>query len=147
VGGSFHAVAPAEFFVIFMRLLSLIIIGIVFSTSVFADELTEKQCIEIGGTFTDVGCIFPDEKDIDFYKNTKVYSPSKKECECLGGRWHEKYGCIARMTEEQCKKLGGHLDPELGCKKTFTKEQCEKLGGSFKEGSGCDLKDQENEKK
>ncbi len=109
-------------------------------TPLYAAEIDEQQCKKMGGTYTSLGCLFPSEDQEDFVKNPNIYKPNREKCECLGGKWHEEYGCIAPMTEEECNKIGGILDPELGCKKTFTKEQCEKIGGTLKKNGECDLK-------
>lgn len=123
-----------------MKKLIIIILFLFINTTSYSSSLDEKQCEQLGGTFSDLGCLFPTEDQKEFVKDPNLYTPSKEKCECMGGKWHEEYGCIASISEEECKKFGGVLDPELGCKKTLTKDQCEKIGGSFLEDGTCDTK-------
>ena len=104
-----------------------------------SDQLTEEQCSQIGGVLTEIGCVMAKGEDAGKLRNAKMYLPSKKECECSGGRWHEEHGCLAPIQSEECTAMGGQAHPELGCVKLLSTDQCEKLGGVVKADGGCEF--------
>ena len=110
------------------------------SLSAVSEELTEAQCDQLGGVLTEVGCLMVKESEKEKYKKAKVYIPGKKECECCGGRWHEEYGCLAKIDENECQNMGGQVHPELGCVKLLSIDQCEKLGGTINDDGTCQFR-------
>lgn len=116
-----------------------LIIGIL-SFSAIGEELTEAQCKQLGGVLTEAGCLMVDESEKEKYEKSKVYLPDRKECECNGGKWHEKHGCLAKIDAEECESMGGQVHPELGCVKPLSLDQCKNLGGSINDDGTCKFK-------
>lgn len=102
--------------------------------------ITPEECAALHGTHTDLGCLIMSEPGSSKVDLSKAQAATKEQCNCIGGKWHESYGCIAPIGAEDCEKLGGHADPELGCVKKPTLTQCEAAGGRYSKDGNCNLK-------
>lgn len=124
-----------------MKVLQILILTQMLSPLVAAqDTITPEQCEALHGTHTDLGCLMMNEPGSDKVDLSNANAATNKQCNCIGGRWNDSYGCLAPISAEECEKLGGQADPELGCVKKPTVAQCEAAGGQYSDDGNCKLK-------
>ena len=123
-----------------MKFLPILILCLNLSSAGAAqDSITREECKALRGTYTELGCLMTDTPGSAKIDLSRAKPATPEQCKCMGGRWHQTYGCLAPIDVKECKAIGGQIDPELGCVKRPTAEQCKAAGGKYREDGSCEL--------